>query len=109
MPNVTVFMPASEIPPEADLAAFTAACTDLCTGRLRAGLDKVHIIVVPVLAAGRGHRAYIEVKYRLETFRPAEVMEDFVARLDQVASEYLRTTTRIRCFGYGPEAIYAVN
>jgi hypothetical protein len=109
MPNVSVFIPAAKMPDEAALDAFTGQCTALCTGVLKAALDKVHIIFVPVLSQGRGHDAYIEVKYRLETFRPPEVMNDFIAKLDSVVTEQFGRTARIRCFGYGADAIFALN
>jgi hypothetical protein len=109
MPNVSVFIPAARMPDEAALDAFTAQCTALCTGVLKAALDKVHIIFVPVLAQGRGHDAYIEVKYRLETFRPPKVMKDFIAQLDSVTKHGFGRTARIRCFGYGPDSLFALN
>jgi hypothetical protein len=109
MPNVSVFIAASRMPERAALDAFTEACTDLCTGILKAALDKVHIIFVPVLTEGRGQDAYVEIKYRLETFRPAEVMKTFIDELDAAAKQQLGLTARIRCFGYAADAIYAAN
>ena len=109
MPNVSVFIPAPHMPHDAELDQFTSECTELCTGILKAALDKVHIIFVPVLAKGRGQGAYVEIKYRMETFRPAEVMDDFMARLDTLTKGRFGCTTRIRCFGYAPGLIYGLN
>jgi hypothetical protein len=109
MPNVSVFVPASKMPDKVALDVFTDACTELCTGVLKAALDKVHIIFIPVLSEGRGQDAYVEVKYRLEAFRPPEVMKDFIGRLDAVVKERFSLTARIRCFGYAADAIYAIN
>jgi hypothetical protein len=109
MPNVSCFIPTQWMPEEAALDRFTDECTELCTGVLNAGLDKVHIIFVPVLSNGRGQKAYIEIKYRVESFRPAHVMTEFIGKLDAVAKKELGLTARIRCFGSAPDAIYALN
>ena len=55
MPNVTLFVTSAEMPKQAALMAFTAECTQLCTGVLKAALDKVHIIYASV-QHGRGQR-----------------------------------------------------
>ena len=48
MPNVTLFVTSAGMPKQAALKAFTAECTQLCTGVLKAALDKVHIIYASV-------------------------------------------------------------
>lgn len=109
MPNVSVFIPSPRMPDAAALERFTEECTELCTGLLKATLDKVHIIFIPVLPQGRGQDAFVEVKYRLETFRPPEVMDEFIAKVDRVVKDRFGFTARIRCFGYGPQVIFALN
>ena len=108
MPNVSVFVSGSRMPSVEQRARFNAACTTLCTGILQAALEKVHIIFVPV-EPGVGHDAYIEVKYREETFRPAAVMKEFLDELDRLSKETLGCTTRLRCFGYPAHLIHALN
>jgi len=108
MPNVTVFISGEEMPSEQSRARFAQACTALCTDILKASLDKVHIIFSEA-HHGRGHPAYIEVKYRLETFRPPAVMNAF---MEQVEKELLDATgllARIRCFGYAASDIHGRN
>jgi hypothetical protein len=108
MPNVTWFIPSEHMPEEATLRTLTSECTELCTGVLKAALDKVHIIFVSV-QHGRGHPAYVEIKYRLETFRPPEVMTEFMAALDASIVRHTGLKARIRCFGYAASDIYARN
>ena len=108
MPNVTVFLPADKMPDDDRLQRFTAACTDLCTGILKASLANVHIIFVPV-RHGRGHPAYVEIKFRLETFRPPDVMQAFMEALDETLLAHVGLTGRIRCFGYAATDIFARN
>lgn len=108
MPNLTIFIPAEKMPPEANLAELTERCTALCTDVLRATLDNVHVIYVAV-HQGRGHPAYAEIKYRLEPFRTPSVMDAFTAQLDEAIKRHTGLTARIRCFGYPTPAIYARN
>lgn len=110
MPNVTVFIPTDRMP--ADQAAFDQFlrdCTDLCTGTLGAALDKVHIMFSPTLTHVQGQDAYIEIKYRLDAKRTAEVMRRFMAELDATFTNRFSLVARIRCFGYGHDAIHALN
>lgn len=81
MPNVTIFIPADRMPPDETLADLTEQCTELCTGILRAALENVHIIYVPV-RHGRGRPAFAEIQYRLGPFRTSLVMAQFIKRLD---------------------------
>ena len=108
MPNVTWFIPAEHMPEEGALQALTSECTELCTGVLKAALDKVHIIYVTV-QHGRGHPAYVEIKYRLETFRPPEVMSEFMTALEASMLLHTGLKARIRCFGYAASDIHARN
>jgi hypothetical protein len=108
MPNVTIFIPRDKMPEQQVLAEFTEDCTKLCTDVLKAALDKVHIIYVEILH-GRGHSAYVEVKYRLETFRPPAVMNEFMAGVESALLNRAGLKARIRCFGYAAETIYAKN
>lgn len=108
MPNVTIFIAADRMPPDARLVALTDECTQLCTDILSAALDNVHVIYVAV-RQGRGCPAYAEIKYRLGPVRTPSVMDDFMARLDDAIERHTGLTARIRCFGYGATAIHAKN
>ncbi|KAA8996685.1 hypothetical protein FJU30_21005 [Affinibrenneria salicis] len=108
MPNVTIFIPAEEMPPEGNLSALTAQCARLCTGILKAAPENVHIIYVAV-RYGRGHPAFAEIKYRLEPFRTKSIMDSFMERLDEIIKRNTGLTARIRCFGYAATAIHARN
>ncbi|MBW3497593.1 hypothetical protein [Janthinobacterium sp. NKUCC08_JDC] len=108
MPNVTIFMPTEKMPPDANLAALTDQCTELCTGMLEAALVNVHIIYVGV-HHGRGNPAYAEIQYRLVPFRTKAVMDVFMERLEGIIKENTGLAARIRCFGYATLAIHARN
>ncbi len=110
MPNVTLFIPSDRMPADhAVFNQFLAECTDLCTGTLGAALDKVHIMFSPTLQFVQGQDAYIEVKYRLETKRTAEVMRQFMEELDRTFTKHFSLVARIRCFGSTYDAIHALN
>ncbi len=108
MPNVTLYISQDRIPPEETLVALTERCTALCTGILRAALENVHVIFVTV-RHGRGHPAFVEIQYRLEPFRTAAVMDQFMKELDDVIQCSTDLTARIRCFGYEASGIHARN
>lgn len=108
MPNVTIYIPADRMPPDAALVGLTEQCTELCTGILRAVLEKVHIVYVSV-RHGRGHPAFAEIRYRLEPFRTQPVMAQFMEGLDDAIRRNTDLTARIRCFGYEASSIHARN
>lgn len=108
MPNVTIYIPADRMPPDAALADLTEQCTELCTGVLRAALVNVHVIYVAI-QFGRGHPIFAEIQYRLEPFRTPPVMERFMEGLDNAITRNVGLTARIRCFGYEPSSIHARN
>ena len=108
MPNVTFFISAEKMPSDENLSELTEHCTRLCTEILKAKLENVHVIYVAV-CHGRGHPAFAEIKYRLEPFRTKHVMDSFMKKLDEVIKCNAGITARIRCFGYGPTEIHALN
>jgi hypothetical protein len=108
MPNVTVYIPAEQMPSTDRLAELSADCIALCTQVLQASLKNVHVIYVAVLH-GYGHPVFAEVQYRLETFRTPAVMNEFTAALDRAILRCIGLTARIRCFAYAPANIYARN
>jgi len=108
MPNVTIFVPDDKMPSDQALAELTAQCTELCTDLLQAALSNVHVIYVGT-RHGRGHPAFAEVAYRLEPFRTAPVMQQFMAALDDAIRHRTGLTARIRCFGYAAASIHARN
>lgn len=108
MPNVTIYLPADKMPPDETLADLTERCTELCTGILRAELVNVHIVYVAV-RHGRGHPAFAEIQYRLETFRTPQVMERFMEGMEDAITQTIGFIARIRCFGYAASSIHARN
>lgn len=108
MPNVTFFIAAGVMPPEARLCELTDRCAELCTGVLKAAPENVHIVAVPV-RPGRGHPVFASVGYRLMASRTPEVMEHFMAELDAAIRHTTGATARIRCFGYAASALHARN
>lgn len=108
MPNVTIFMPAANMPAAESLEKLTDQCAQLCIDVLHAAPQNVHIIYVPT-QHGRGHLVFAEIHYRLETFRTPAVMADFMAQLDDLVQQHTGLVARIRCFGHAAAAIYARN
>lgn len=108
MPNITIFIPADKLPPDAALASLTGRCTELCTDILQAALENVHVIYVPV-RQGRGHPVFADIRYRLAASRTPPVMELFMDELDTAISAATGFAARIRCFGYAAENIHARN
>jgi hypothetical protein len=108
MPNVTFFFPVDKMPMEEVISCLTAESTEHCTGLLKASLDNVHIMYVAV-RHGRGHPAFVEVRYRLENFRTSDVMHAFMEALDASVLRNTGFTARIRCYGYAASVIQARN
>lgn len=108
MPNMTIFLATEDMPSDIALSELTAKLTRLCTNTLKATLGNVHIIYVAA-RPGRGHRIFVEVKYRLEPFRTKAVMDAFLEELDETIKTSTGLTARIRCFGYAEQNIHARN
>ncbi|OLP59628.1 hypothetical protein BJF93_11150 [Xaviernesmea oryzae] len=108
MPNVTIFLPAEVMPSDSTLASLTDRCTELCTDILQAALENVHVIDVPV-RHGRGHPAFVDIRYRLGLSRTPAVMQRFMSELDTAIQAATTSTARIRCFGYAADHICARN
>ncbi|TCW77922.1 hypothetical protein C5O80_32570 [Burkholderia sp. SRS-46] len=108
MPNVTLHIHSAHMPPDERLAELSCDCVELCTNVLEAELKNVHVIYVDV-RHGHGHPVFAEVLYRLETFRPPEVMNRFMAALENAIAHRTGLTARIRCFGHAASSVYARN
>lgn len=108
MPNVTFYIHAGKMPSDEQLAGLSDDCVQLCTNVLHAELKNVHVIYVDV-RHGHGHPVFVEVQYRLETFRTPAVMNRFMEALENAISCHTGVTARIRCFGYAASNVYARN
>ncbi|MFY0477191.1 hypothetical protein [Achromobacter marplatensis] len=108
MPNVTIYIPTVQMPSDERLAELSGDCITLCTDVLAATLENVHIIYVAV-RHGQGHPVFAEVQYRLETFRTASVMNQFMEGLDDAIARCTELKARIRCFGYAASNVHARN
>jgi len=108
MPNVTCYIPTGQMPSDETLAELSRDCVELCTGVLAAALENVHVIHVGV-RHGHGHPVFVEIQYRLETFRTPPVMNRFIEALDEAIARRTGFTARIRCFGYAASNIHARN
>jgi len=108
MPNVTIYIPADEMPSDGALDDLSTQCAELCTGILLAKLANVHVIYVAV-RHGLGNPIFAEIQYRLEPFRSPAVMERFMDELDEVLKRNIGRTARIRCFGHIASSIHARN
>ncbi|MTJ81822.1 MAG: hypothetical protein F8N37_12495 [Telmatospirillum sp.] len=108
MPNVTFYIDKEKMPNSEILSFIMEECTEFCTDILKAALKNVHIIFVPV-THGRGHPVFVEIQYRLETFRTTPVMEHFMEAMENSITRRAGLTARIRCFGYAASSIFARN
>lgn len=108
MPNVTIYIPAGQMPSDERLAELSSDCIKLCTSVLEAALKNVHVIYVDV-RHGHGHPVFAEVQYRLDTFRTPAVMNQFMEALENAIARCTGLTARIRCFGYAASNIHARN
>ncbi|WP_419687776.1 hypothetical protein ACN22W_26840 [Burkholderia theae] len=108
MPNVTIHIPAEQMPSDERLAELSGDCVELCTRVLEAALKNVHVIFVEV-RHGHGHPVFAEVQYRVETFRTPAVMDRFMEALENAIVRCTGLTARIRCFGHAASNIHARN
>lgn len=108
MPNLTFYISENHADKFKNLSDFTRQCSALCCTTLGADPKNVHIIFVDV-KPGCGQPVYAELFYRLTTWRTHEVMENFMRELDCATHEASGLTTRIRCFGFPAEHLFARN
>lgn len=112
MPVITLFIsPNLPHPPKADdYRALQAACRSLCITLLNAHPDKVQVQTVALCHEPQGSPIYVEVKYRDQRQRNAQVMADFMLELEQAIHHIFRLSEpRIRCFPQSNDALYARN
>ncbi|WP_353613290.1 hypothetical protein [Mangrovibacter phragmitis] len=108
MPNLTFYISENHGDKFKNLDDFTHKCSVLCCDILGAEPKNIHIIFVYV-KAGCGQPVCAELFYRLTALRTHEVMENFMRQLDFATQQVSGLTTRIRCFGYPAEHIFARN
>lgn len=108
MPNLTFYVSADLLEHVKDLSVLTRACQSLCVEQLGAVPEKVHIMYISV-QSGCGNPIYVELIYRLLASRSPEVMTAFMRELDQLIQKAMHVTSRIRCFAYPPQQLYAYN
>ncbi|KJH61621.1 hypothetical protein D9M71_751150 [compost metagenome] len=108
MPNLTFYVSKELLEQIEDVVALTQDFQSLCVEHLGAEVEKVHIIYISV-QSGCGHPIYAELRYRLLASRSPEMMTAFMHKLDQIIQKALDVTSRIRCFAYPPEQLYAYN
>jgi hypothetical protein len=108
MPNVTFYIPTGQMPPDKRLAELSSDCVELCTRILGAALENIHVIHIAV-QHGYGQPVFVEIQYRLETFRTPPLMNQFMQALDDAIARHTGLTARIRCFGYAASDIHARN
>lgn len=96
------------MPPDERLAELSRDCVEICTSVLEAELKNVHVIYVDA-RHGHGHPVFAEIRYRLETFRTAPVMNRFMEALENAIVRRTGLAARIRCFGHAASNIHARN
>ncbi|MFM2480934.1 hypothetical protein [Celerinatantimonas sp. YJH-8] len=108
MPNISIFISESAMPAKEQLDVLTRECIELCLQILQAKREKIHIIFIAV-TPGHGLPVSIEIKYRQQPYRTAQVMDQFLAELHQSVEQHIALPARIRCFGYDAGHIHALN
>lgn len=108
MPNVTIYIPAGQMPPEQMLAELTRDCVKLCMEVLEAELKNVHVVYVEI-RHGYGHPVFAEVQYRVESVRTPLVMNRFMEALEHAIARCTGFMARIRCFGHSASHVHARN
>jgi hypothetical protein len=108
MPNVTFHIDAKRMPSDERLAELSRDSVDLCTRVLQAQRKNIHVIFLAV-QHGHGHPVFVEIQYRLETFRTPPVMNQFMEALDHAVAHRTGLMARIRCFGHAASNIDARN
>lgn len=108
MPNITFHIRSGQMPSDESLSELSCDCIELCTRVLQATLENVHVIYIDV-HRGHGHPVFVEVQYRLETFRTPAVMNEFMDGLNDAIARCTGLTARIRCFGHAASNVHARN
>ncbi|MFP3799101.1 MULTISPECIES: hypothetical protein [Paraburkholderia] len=108
MPNLTFHIRADRMPSDAQLGELSRDCVELCTEKLEAEIGNVHVIYSAV-RHGYGQPVFAEIRYRLNAFRTAAVMDRFMESLDGAITRRTGLKARIRCFGYAASTIHARN
>ncbi|KWF05429.1 hypothetical protein [Burkholderia pseudomultivorans] len=108
MPNLTFHIDATRMPSDEALAALSRDCVELCTNLLEAALKNVHVVFLEV-RHGHGHPVFVDIRYRVDTFRTPSVMARFMEALDHAIALRTGLAARIRCFGYAASNIHARN
>ncbi|AOJ33628.1 hypothetical protein [Burkholderia metallica] len=108
MPNVTISIDATRMPPDENLARLSRDCVELCTHVLRAEVRNVHVIFLAV-RHGHGHPVFADIRYRVGASRTPDVMNRFMEALDQAIVRHTGLAARIRCFGYTASNLHARN
>jgi len=109
MPVVKAFVLPSLLslaPSEFD--AFGSAVGQVCLDVLRASPHQIQVMLVPAHAL-RGEPIYVEVNFRGNTYRDADVVQQFMSDLEVVIHDTFKTVPRIRCFSEDQAALHARN
>lgn len=109
MPVVKAFVPPSLLPPACgDLEAFGRAVGAVCLDVLQASSRQIQVMVVPAHALC-GEPIYVEVNFRGNPHRDADVVQQFMSNLEMVIRNTFSTVPRIRCFAEDQASLHARN
>jgi hypothetical protein len=109
MPVVKAFVPPSLLTlAPAGLDAFGDAVGAICLDVLRASPRQIQVMVVPAHTP-RGEPIYVEVNFRGNAFRDADVVARFMSDLEGVVQDTFHTVPRIRCFSEDQASLHARN
>lgn len=108
MPVIKAFV-SSPLLADAPLAALAIATERACVDLLGAQATQVQLMVVAAHAIPRGHPVYLEVQFRRNERRGAQVVANFMDAMEGALGSCFGAVPRIRCFSEDQDFLHARN
>ncbi|RZS78458.1 hypothetical protein [Pigmentiphaga kullae] len=108
MPVIKAFV-YSPLLADAPLAALAIATERACVDLLGAQATQVQLMVVAAHAIPRGYPVYLEVQFRRNERRGAQVVANFMDAMEGALGSCFGAVPRIRCFSEDQDFLHARN
>lgn len=108
MPVIKAFV-SSPLLADAPLAALAIATERACVDLLGAQATQVQLMVVAAHAIPRGYPVYLEVQFRRNERRGAQVVANFMDAMEGALGSCFGAVPRIRCFSEDQDFLHARN
>jgi len=108
MPVIKVFV-SSPLLAGAPLDPLGSATERACVDLLGAQAAQVQLVVVAAYAVPRGCPVYLEVQFRRNERRDAQVVARFMAAMEDALGACFGAVPRIRCFSEDQDFLHARN